>query len=169
MCNGCTRMLQAPILNVLCVLFIRMLQVCLPGCCICFYTYAASVYLDVAYVYNGFKCFLGVFASVSYAWFKCFICFQTYVTIVASGCFKTRTSVASPSSPFCCLVSVLGVGRRRRDPHACGQVQQARRGRAGTGCRTWDGGNGAGIQTEGLAFKSPGTSHALLLDKKNAK
>jgi hypothetical protein len=88
MCNGCTRMLQAPILNVLCVLFIRMLQVCLPRCCIYFYTYAASVYLDVAYVYIGFKCFSGVFASVSYAWFKCFICFQTYVTIVASGCFK---------------------------------------------------------------------------------
>ena len=45
------------------------------------------------------------FASVSEACFKCFICFQTYVAIVASKCFKTRLGVASPSpssaSPRC--------------------------------------------------------------------
>jgi hypothetical protein len=45
-------------------------------------------YLDVAYVYNDFKCFSGVFAGVSDAYFKCFICFQTYVVVVASRCFK---------------------------------------------------------------------------------
>jgi hypothetical protein len=38
-------------------------------------------YLDAAYVYDGFKCFSGVFASVSDACFKCFICFQTYIKI----------------------------------------------------------------------------------------
>jgi hypothetical protein len=60
-----------------------------------FSTYVASVYVDIAYVfthmmqvfyfnttyvYNGFKCFSGVFANVSDA---CFICFQIYVVIVA--------------------------------------------------------------------------------------
>jgi hypothetical protein len=68
-------------------------------------------YLDVAYVYNGFKCSSGIFASVLDACLKCFICFQTYVAIVASECFKTRSSVASPSSPFCCLALVSGVER----------------------------------------------------------
>ena len=51
------------------------------------------------YFCNGFKCFLGVFASVSDACFKCFIYLQTYVTSVASECFKSRLGVASPSSP----------------------------------------------------------------------
>jgi hypothetical protein len=45
--------------------FRRMLQVCLFGCCICFHIYDTSVYLDVVYVYNGFKCFSGVFEIVS--------------------------------------------------------------------------------------------------------
>jgi hypothetical protein len=74
--------------------FIRILQVCLSRCYICF-TYMLQVfYLDVAYVWNGFKCFSCVFASISYACFKCFICLQTYVAIVASGCFKSRSDVA---------------------------------------------------------------------------
>jgi hypothetical protein len=62
-----------------------MLQVCLSGCCIRF-TYMLQVfYLDVAYVLQCFfKCFLGVFASVSEAYFECFICLQTYVANVAS-------------------------------------------------------------------------------------
>ena len=68
-------------------------------------------YLDVGYVYKDFKCFSGVFASVPDACFKCFICFQTYIGIVA-----TRSSVASPSSPFYCITSVSGVGRQRRSP-----------------------------------------------------
>jgi hypothetical protein len=88
-------------------------------------------FLDVAYVYNGFKCFSGVFASILNTWFKCFICFQKYV---ASRCFKTRSSVASPSSLFCCLVSVSGAGgphvlaggRSKRDVGR--QAQDARRG-----------------------------------------
>jgi hypothetical protein len=70
-------------------------------CCKC-------VYLDVAYashvccncfiwmlrmVCNGFQVFLCVFAWVSDACFKCFICLQTYVTSVASRCFKSRLGV----------------------------------------------------------------------------
>jgi hypothetical protein len=43
-------------------------------------------HLDVAMV---FKCFSGVFASVSDAYFKCFICFLLYVAIVAFRCFKS--------------------------------------------------------------------------------
>jgi len=102
-CNGCTRMLQAYVLNVS--------SVFLDVCCKC-------VYLDVAYVsyicckcfiwmlrmfYNGFQVFLGVFTSVSDSCFKCFICLQTYVPSVTSGCFKNRSGVASPSSLFYCL------------------------------------------------------------------
>jgi hypothetical protein len=112
-CNGCTRMLQARILNVSSVFFYV--------CCKCVYldvtyafTYMMQVfYLNVAYVYIVFKCFSGVFANVSDACFKSFICFQTYVTIVASGCFKTKSSVASPSSPF--LLSYLGVSRGKAE------------------------------------------------------
>jgi hypothetical protein len=47
-----------------------------------------------AYVCNDFQMFLGVFASVSDACFKCFICFLLYVAIVVSGCFESRSGVA---------------------------------------------------------------------------
>ena len=47
-----------------------------------------------------FKCFPGVFASVSDACFKCFVCLQTYVASVVFECFKSRLRIASPSSPF---------------------------------------------------------------------
>jgi len=87
-----------------------------------------AFYLDVAYVYNIFKYFSGVFASVSDACFKCFICFQTYVAIVAYGCFKTRSGVT-----FYYLTSTSGVGsegKRRWSllawavPRACTGAQQ---------------------------------------------
>jgi hypothetical protein len=79
------------------------------------------------YVCNSFTCFSGVFASVSYACFKCFISLHTYVANVASGCFKSRSGVASPCSPsavsprclllsFCYLASFSdreGGARRR--------------------------------------------------------
>jgi hypothetical protein len=71
-----------------------MLQVCLSRCYICFTDMLQVFYLDVAYVWNGFKCFSCVFSSISYACFKCFICLQTYVVIVASGYFKSRSGVA---------------------------------------------------------------------------
>jgi hypothetical protein len=86
-------------------------------------------YLNVVYVYNGFKCFSDVFGSGSDPCFKCFICFQTYVAIVASSCFKTRLSVACSSSPFSRLAryqvreSGDGLHWRRRAPRACGRAQ----------------------------------------------
>jgi hypothetical protein len=52
-----------------------------------------------------------IFTSVLDACFKGFIYFQTYVAIAASGCFKTRSSLAHPSSPF--LLSRLGVKHRK--------------------------------------------------------
>jgi len=51
-------------------------------------------YLDVAYVRNDINYFSCVFASVSYVCFNYFICLQTYVASVASGCFKNRSGVA---------------------------------------------------------------------------
>jgi hypothetical protein len=45
-------------------------------------------YLDIAYVCNGFQLFSCVFASVSETCFKYFICLQTYVASIASGCYK---------------------------------------------------------------------------------
>jgi hypothetical protein len=95
-----------------------------------------------------------VFASVSNA---CFICFQTYVAIIASGCFKTRSSVASPSLPFYCFASVSGARRRRRSPLAW----------VGAACNMWairrgtrDRGQRYGCLIEGLASGRPGASHA---------
>jgi hypothetical protein len=44
-----------------------------------------------------FKCFLGVFTNVSYAYFKCLICLLLYVATDAtdaSGCFKSRLGIA---------------------------------------------------------------------------
>jgi hypothetical protein len=38
--------------------------------------------------------FKGVFASVSDACFKCFICLLLYATTVASRCFNTKSGVA---------------------------------------------------------------------------
>ena len=78
-CNGYTRILQAFVPNISSIFSIV--------CCKC-------VYLNVAYVshiyckcliwmlrmiYNGFQVFSGVFATVSDACFKFFICFQTYI------------------------------------------------------------------------------------------
>jgi hypothetical protein len=46
---------------------------------------------------------LGVFVTVLDACVKCFICLQTYVASVVSGCFKSRSGVASPSSSYAAL------------------------------------------------------------------
>jgi hypothetical protein len=63
-----------------------------------FYTYVASVFIwMLCMFYMVFKCLLGVSASVSDAYFVCFICLRTYVASVAFGCFKSRPGVASCS------------------------------------------------------------------------
>ena len=103
-CNGCTLMLQTSAPNVSSVFS--------DVCCKC-------VYLDVAYVshicckffiwmlhivamvFQGFY----VFLSVLDACFKRFICLQTYVASVIYVCFKSRSGIASPSSPWCLLLA----------------------------------------------------------------
>jgi hypothetical protein len=55
--------------------------------------------MDVVYVCNSLSVFSGVFVSILDACFKYFICLHTYVASVASGYFKSRSGVASPSSP----------------------------------------------------------------------
>ena len=77
-----------------------MLLECLSGCCICFTHMLKIFYVDVVYVCNGFKCFFsGVFASVSDACFKCFICLRMHVVNVLSGCLKNRSDVAAVDPP----------------------------------------------------------------------
>jgi hypothetical protein len=89
---------------------------CFKVCFICVFRTHVASYLDVAYVSHircmcfigclcmvamVFKCFSGVFSSVSKACFKCFNCLQTYVATVVFGCLKTRSGVAFllPSLP----------------------------------------------------------------------
>ena len=60
-----------------------------------FYTYVASVLSGCCiYFAMAFQVFSGVFASVSDACFKCFICLQMYVANVLFGSFRSRSSVA---------------------------------------------------------------------------
>jgi len=120
------------------------LEVCLSGHCICFRTYDVSVLSGCCLAYHGFQVFLGVFASVSNA------CFQTYVAIVTSGCFKTRSSVAI--SPRCQAWEGGG------GPHWHG---------AGSTCLPEDGQQTRGAGRPGgaaaWAFGRPGVSHSLFI------
>ena len=61
--------------------------------------------MDVACVAMVFKCFM-CFLSDSDACLKRFTCLRTYAASVVSGCFKSRSDVASLSLPFCYLASV---------------------------------------------------------------
>ena len=124
-------------------------------CCKC-------VCLDVAYVFeicfisvlsrcclcfcNGFNCFSCVFASFSDACFKYFIWLQTYVASVACKCFKSRSSVASPSSssaasPRCLLLRRLlpllsMLVRFVAARASCGHAKLREKRTASTGVRT---------------------------------
>jgi hypothetical protein len=77
----------------------------------CIHTCVASVLCRCCvYFIMVFKCYSGVFVDISDAYFKCCIYLQMYVACVASGCFKSRSDVASPSSlsvasPCCLLLS----------------------------------------------------------------
>jgi hypothetical protein len=105
-------MLQAHVLNVLSVFS--------DVCCKCVYLDVAYVfthmmqvfYLDVVHVYNGFKCFQVFLQVFSDACFKCFICFQSYVAIVALG-FKSRSSVCISLLAF--LLSHLSIRHRKME------------------------------------------------------
>jgi hypothetical protein len=48
---------------------------------------------------NDFSSVSGFFASVSDAYFECFICLQMCAANVLSRCLKSRSGVASSSSP----------------------------------------------------------------------
>jgi hypothetical protein len=125
-CNDCICMLQFFVVNVS-SFFRCMLQVCLSRCCICFHPYITKCFIWMLRMFcNVFKCFLTVFASVSDACFKCFIVF-TYAAIVASGCFQTRSGVASPSSPSvvspCCQTRKVRAGGG--GPCLCGRSLRA--------------------------------------------
>jgi len=117
-----------------------MLQVGLYVYCIYFHTYDASGLSRCCACLQWFQVFLDIFASVLDAYFKCFICFQTYVAIVASGCFNTRSGVASVSLPFCCLALVLGARRWRQSPlaRASPTCLQANAPRETWASRAWD-------------------------------
>ena len=110
-------------------------------------------YLDVAYVYNGFKCFSCVFAGVSDTCLKCFICFQTYIAIVASGCFKLDQVLYLPPrlssvSPRCQAWEGGVVPTGTSGPHVlaggCSKLDVGGQARD----EGW-GGNGAGVRTGG--------------------
>jgi hypothetical protein len=71
-----------------------------------FHTYVACVLFGCLYmVAMIFKCFLGVFTSVSEVCFKCFNCFQTYVATVVFRCFKIDRVLHFSSLIFYCIVS----------------------------------------------------------------
>jgi hypothetical protein len=80
----------------------------LSRCCICFTHMLASVLQDVAYVsamvLSVFRCFCKCFRFM----FQVFHLPSKYIASVASECFKSRSDVASPSSPsvasFWCLL-----------------------------------------------------------------
>ena len=121
-----------------------------------FPTYVASVFILMLLMFlhkwcKYFRWILCIFTVVQ-VFCKCFRrrfqMFNLFSVYVAFGCFQTRSSVVSLSSSFCCLASVLGAGRRRRAPHACGRVQQTWCGWTGVGRGSR--GSGASIQTRGL-------------------
>jgi hypothetical protein len=97
-------------------------------CCKCFY-------LVLACICNGFKCFFRCFFASVLDAFKCFIYFRMYVASVVLGCLKSRSGVASPSSPsvasprcllvFYCLASFSDYGGG-----AAGPVEEVHRGMA---------------------------------------
>ena len=66
----------------------------LSGCCICFTHMLQVFYLDVAYVFQWFQVFSGVFASVSDTCFKCFSCFGGMFQVWLIGCCKNRSGFA---------------------------------------------------------------------------
>jgi hypothetical protein len=122
-----------------------MLQVCLSRSYTCFIICCKHFIWMLRMCCDCFQVF---FSSVSYARFKCFICLQTYVVSVVSGCFKSRSGVTSLSSlsaaslwclflAFCCLESLWrgrSEGRQRRCARGrrTGRTKGLQRGRERT-------------------------------------
>jgi len=71
-----------------CCIYIHVAIICLK-CFQVFHMYVCKCFMWILHMFAMvFKCFSGVFASVSNACFKCFICLPLYVATVASGCLK---------------------------------------------------------------------------------
>ena len=151
-CNGCTCILQAPVLNVLSV-FPTLLQVCLSGCRICFHIYSASVLSRYCVCLQRFQVFFWCFCK---CFRRIFQMFHLFSDVCCIWMFQTRSSVASPSSPFCCLASMSSAGGGSRcqvrvevvstgvgGPHVLeggGPTWARRRGTGGSGAGVWTSG-----------------------------
>ena len=88
-----------------------MLQVSIANVSFVVQTYVASVFIWMLHIFDtyvasvlsgycicfsmAFQVFSGIVVSVLDACFKCFICLQTYVINVLSGCFQNRSGVAA--------------------------------------------------------------------------
>ena len=76
------------------VFYMHVASICFE-CFQVFHTYVCKCFIWMLHMFAMvFNCFSGVFASVSDACFKCFICLLLYATTVASGHFKSRSGVA---------------------------------------------------------------------------
>jgi hypothetical protein len=106
-------------------------------------------YLDVAFVCNGFQVFLGVFASVLEACFKCFICLQIHVASIASVCFKGRSDI----------VHAMRVGTRRG--HECAAWSMLGWRGPRVGAQTQHGWGHAGTDTECRRMRTGNELHGL--------
>ena len=121
-------------------------------CCKCFYQdvdyvshICLQVFLSRCYIYFAiaFQVFLGIFASVLDACFKCFIFLQTYVAKISSGILDVlkvdlvlyMLQCDSPTTTTCCSYwgALRACGKRRDGAlRGCGQslpgvgVQQPR-------------------------------------------
>jgi hypothetical protein len=77
-----------------CCTYMHFTRICFK-CFQMFHTYVCKCFIWMLLIFAIiFKCFSDVFVSVLDVCFKCFIYFLLYVATVASGCFKSRLSVA---------------------------------------------------------------------------
>jgi hypothetical protein len=129
--NGYTHMLQASIPNVSSVSS-NVCCKCVYLDCICFTHILQVFYLNVARAFAmAFQVFLCVFANISDTYFKCFICFYTYITNVSSDSFKSGSDVAIGDPPTAAGVqareveggvsNLCEVKRHRHRSDRCGQ------------------------------------------------
>jgi len=103
-------------------------------CFICFFRHTLQVFLFGCYIYfcNGFSSVFRCFYKCFRRMLQVFQLFRTYVTNVSFGCFKSRSSVISPSSPSaalsrCLLLFSMLVMSGRCGPSWMGRVVRAAR------------------------------------------
>jgi hypothetical protein len=116
-----------------------MLQVCLSGCCLCFtHMFTSVLFRCCVCICSGFKCFFRCFCKCFRCMFQVFICLQAYVASVSFECFKSRSGVASSSSPSAaspqCLLLLATPARHPLPPPSlldAGDVRDAERPHVG--------------------------------------